>query len=252
MLYKYQYEILGRISEVCGKYMPHRDDHTILDIEGEEFVMFVAKTAKRKGRLRACARPLSTKYDPWAKEVLDYIESSDGYPFKLHENFATSKTYGMNKARNIFKGYHWPMSDYNRSVKRAYTEDMIRTTRWGDKGYEEFLVIFPDGTPDRGWTKSKEYVNLSEKVEPRWKPVTSHVLRKITSQLLVDNYGLDIVDVARFGGWTVTGQQTGVSASLGKHYLYLDLSESRAAIVQLEKQVHRYAKKLLVPFDVLS
>lgn len=69
MLYKYQYEILGRISEVAGKYMPHKEDHIIIDVEGEEFVMFVVKTAKRDAYLRPCARPLNPKYDPWSKEL---------------------------------------------------------------------------------------------------------------------------------------------------------------------------------------
>ena len=49
MLFKYQYETLGRISEVAGKYMPHRDDHILIEVEGGEFVMFIVKTAKRKG-----------------------------------------------------------------------------------------------------------------------------------------------------------------------------------------------------------
>ena len=86
MAYKYQYEILGRISEVAGKYMPNREQHRVVDYEGEEFVLFIVKTAKRKAYLRPCGRPLDTKYDPWAKEVMEYIESSDEYPFLLHDN----------------------------------------------------------------------------------------------------------------------------------------------------------------------
>ena len=97
-LFRYQYQVLGRISEVAGKYMPRRDEHLITEYEGEEFVLFIVKTAKRKGRLRPCPRPLSTKYDPWTKEVLDYIEAGDEYPFALHENVETSKTYAMTHA----------------------------------------------------------------------------------------------------------------------------------------------------------
>ena len=249
LLYMYQYEVLGRISEVAGKYMPHRDDHIFMDVEGEEFVMFVVKTAKRKGMLRPCARPLDPKYDPWAKEVVEYIESSEEYPFALHENVSTSKTYAMNRAKQVFKGLYWPMSDYTRSFQRPYTEDMVKHQRWGDDGYEEYLVFFPDG--ERSWTKDKEYASVSEKVEPRWKPVTSHVLRKISLQTLVNDYGFDNVDGAYYGGWTISGQRIGVSVAMGKHYMYMDLRESRAALPQLKKIVYRYGKKLLVPYDVL-
>jgi len=244
--YMYQYETLGRISEVAGKYMPSRDDHIIIEVEGEEFVMFIVKTAKRKGMLRPCARPLNLEYDPWAKKVLDYIESGGVYPFSLHENVATSKTYAMNEAKQAFKGMYWPMSDYTRSIKRSYTKDMVKTQRWGDDGYEEYLVFFPDG--ERSWTKDLEYASVGEKVDPRWKPVTSHVLRKISLQTVMNDYGFDQVDGAYFGGWTISGQRIGVSQAMGKHYMYMDLRESRVALPQLEKQARRYAKKLLVKY----
>lgn len=246
MLFMYQYEILGRISEVAGKYMPHRDDHVFLDVEGEEFVMFVVKTAKREAYLRPCARPLNIKYDPWAKQVLDYIESSDGYPFSLHRNVETSKTYAMNKARKVFDGLYWPMSDYTRAIPRPYTKDMVKAKRWGDDGYEEYLVIFSDGK--RTWTKDKEIAHIHVKVEPHWRPVTSHVLRKISQNTLMYGYGLDDVDCAFFGGWTVSGSRTGVSQSMSKHYMHMDLKESTWALPQLEILARRYAKKLLVPY----
>jgi len=76
------------------------------------------------------------------------------------------------------------------------------------------------------------------------------VLRKISLQMLIDNYGLDSVDAARFGGWTVTGQQSGVSMAMGKHYMYMDLRESRTALPQLERLTRRYAKKLLIPYEL--
>ena len=227
--------------------MPHRDHHRIVEHEGEEYVLFVVKTAKRKGYLRPCGRPLSTKYDPWAKELLDYIESGDEYPFKFSENIASSKSYTMNKARDVFDGLHWPMSDYTRGFKRPYTEDMVKHQRWGDDGFEEYLVFFPDG--ERSWTKSAEYATVSEKIEPRWKRVTSHVLRKISIQTLLNNYGFDQVDGAYYGGWTISGQRVGVSAAMGKFYMHMDLRETEVALPQLVKIFHRYAGKLLIPYD---
>ena len=245
MAYMYQYETLGRISEVAGKYMPNREDHIIIDVNGEEFVMFIAKTAKRKGRLRPCARPLSIEYDPWAKLVLDYIESGDMYPFKFHENYATSKTYAMNHARDMFKGLYWPMIDYTRTSERPYTDDMVKATRWGDDGYEEYLVVFPDNM--RSWTKSKDIVKFSVKVEERWKRATSHVIRKRATLTAVNDYLLDGVSVSYLGGWTLSSQHNGTPPAL-KHYMHMDLRESRDALPQLEKQARRYAKNFLVKY----
>ena len=250
MLFRYQYEILGRISEVAGKYMPRNDDHRVMEHEGEEFVMFIVKTAKRDAYLRPCARPLDTKFDPWAKEIMEYIESEDEYPFKLHENINTSKTYAMTEAPKIFKGMYWPMSDYTRAVPREYTPDMVKTTRWGNSGYEESLVIFPDG--ERSWTRDDKVAYVTVKIEPRWKRVTSHVLRKISQNTLMYTYGLDDVDCAHFGGWTVSGRQTGVSQSMSKHYMHMDLRESEWALPQLEVLFRRYAEKLLVPYELVQ
>lgn len=249
MTYKYQYEIVGRISEIAGKYMPHRDDHKIIDIDGEEFVMFIAKTAKRKGRLRPCMRPLKTRYDPWAKEVLDYIESGDEYPFKLHDNLATSKTYAMNHARDMFRGLYWPMIDYTRSSFREYSDDMVVTKRYGDDGYEEKLVVFPDGL--RSWTKRPDLVTFGMKVDQRWKPCTSHVIRKRAIMTAMNDYLLDGIDAGYIGGWTLSAQHDGTPAAL-KHYMFMDLRTSKESLPQLEKQGRRYAKKFLVDYSVFA
>lgn len=248
LMFMYQYETLGRISEVAGKYMPHKDDHKIIEVEDEEFVLFIVKTAKRKGRLRPCARPLNKKYDPWAKEILDYIESSDDYPFMLHENISTSKTYAMHEARDMFDGMWWPMIDYTRTEERGYTEDMVKHERYGDDGFPEYLVVFPDGM--RSWTKSREVVKFSVKVEPRWKPATSHVIRKRGTLTLANDYLFDGLDLSTFGGWTNASQDANIPQAV-KHYLYMDLSDSKEALPQLEKLARRYAKKLLVPYEDL-
>jgi len=246
-LFMYQYETLGRISEVSGKYAPHRDDHIIIEVEGEEFVMFIVKTAKRRGRLRPCARPLDTKYDPWAKTVLDYIESGEGYPFLLHENRATSKTYAMNHAKGAFDELWWPMIDYTRTSERPYSEDMVKATRYNDKGYEEKLVIFGDGM--RSWTSSPDVVKFSVKVEERWKPCTSHIIRKRATLTLVNDYLFDGVSVSYIGGWTLSSQHDGTPPAL-KHYMHMDLRESNNAIPQLEKQARRYARLLIQPYSL--
>lgn len=251
MLFKYQYEVLGRISEVAGKYMPHVDDHQIVDIEGEEFVMWIVKTAKRKGRLRPCARPLNTKYDPWAKEVYDYMQTYDDYPFKLHEKISTSKTYAMTAARNMFDGLWWPMIDYTRSSEREYTEDMVvpEATRWSKQGFKERLVVFPDGM--RGWTRRPDVVTFGMKVEERWNPCISHVIRKRGIMTLMNDYGLDGIGIGYFAGWTLGSQHDGTPPML-KTYMHMDLSQSREAVPNLIRQMKRYASNLLIPYDVFQ
>ena len=253
MLFKYQYLTLGRISEVAGKYMPHRDDHTFIEVDGEEFVMFIVKTAKRKGRMRPCARPLNKKYDPWAKDVLDYIESGDEYPFRLHKNDATSKTYAMNSAKDMFKGQWWPMIDYTRSSEREYTEDMVvpEATRWDKFGFKQRLVVFPDGSPDRGWTRHPDIVTFGMKVEERWNPCTSHVIRKRGIMTLMNDYDLDGTGIAYFAGWTLGSQQDGTPPML-KTYMHMDLSVSKEAIPNLERQAKRYMKKLLIEYSLFQ
>lgn len=249
MLFKYQYLTLGRISEVAGKYMPHRDDHTFPEVEGEEFVMFIVKTAKRKGRMRPCARPLSTEYDPWAREVLDYIESGDEYPFMLHKNHATSKTYAMNAARGMFKGLWWPMIDYTRSSERKYIEDWVvaEATKWDKKGFQQRLVVFPDGM--RGWTKYPDIVTFGMKIEERWNPCTSHVIRKRGIMTLMNDYDFSGTNIAYFSGWTLGSQQDGTPPML-KTYMHMDLRVSKEAIPNLERQAKTYMKKLLIPYKL--
>jgi len=250
MLFKYQYEVLGRISEVAGKYMPHIDDYTIIDVGGEEFIMWIVKTAKRKGRMRPCARPLNTGYDPWAKEVYDYMQTYDDYPFSLHENRETSKTYAMNAANNMFDGLWWPMVDYTKSSEREYTEDMVvpEATKWDKYGFKQRLVVFPDGM--RGWTRHPDIVTFGMKVEERWNPCTSHVIRKRGIMTLMNDYDLDGTGIAYFAGWTLGSQQDGTPPML-KTYMHMDLSVSKEAIPNLERQARRYVKKLLIPYEVL-
>jgi len=243
----YQYEVLGRISEVAGKYMPHRDDNVLIDVDGEEFVLFIVKTAKRRGRLRPCAVPLNKEYDPWTTEIYDYIQGEEEYPFSLHENVETSKTYAMKHSRRMFKGLYWPMIDYTRQSIRPYTEDLVIARRYGDDGFEEYLVSFPDGM--RSWTKDKDFIKFSVKVEERWKRATNHVIRKRRTITLFNDYLFDSFDMSTVGGWTSTNVEQGIPQAL-KHYLHMDLRESKAALPQLEKQARRYAKKLLVPYSL--
>ncbi len=104
-----QYLFAGRVSEVFGKYGPLGRYAVHVKIDGEEAVLFAAKTAKRKTKrgwtLRPAMIPLNPQYEPWAKPVMDFMKKSPNeYPFKLAENDATSVRYARSRARPISAG----------------------------------------------------------------------------------------------------------------------------------------------------
>lgn len=244
-----EYLWLGRVSEVFGKYMPRRTDVQLTEFDGVESALFIVKTAKREGRLRPIALPLDKKYEPWTEEVYEYMTAPNGeYPFSLHENVETSKKYAMTAARKMFKGLWWPMIDYTRSFTVPYDESMVLGKRLGDKGYEEYLVELPDGS--RKWTQDKTEVKMNVKVDPRWKPATSHVNRKRRTLTLAMNHDFSGIDLSIIGGWTSASQEQGMPQAI-KHYLYLDLSEGGGTIELLKSLAGRYFKKLLVPHSNL-
>ena len=245
-----EYLALGRVSEIFGKYMPCKTDVILTDFDGVEAVMFIIKTAKRKGMLRPVAVPLNKEYEPFAEPVYEYmVNSRDEYPFALHENVETSKKYAMTAAKKMFSGYWWPMIDYTRSTAVPYTQDMVIKQDFTKKGQDQYLVQFEDGS--RVWTTNTEIAYVNVKIASRWKPCTSHVNRKRRTLTLAMNYLFDGLDRAIIGGWTEKSQDGSVADAL-KHYMFLDLSEMDASMVELLKMLaKRYFKKLLVPYSNL-
>ena len=244
-----EYLTLGRVSEIFGKYMPRKSDLILTDFDGEEAVMFIIKTAKRKGMLRPVAVPLDVHYEPFAEPVYEYmVNSKDEYPFSLHENVETSKKYAMTAAKKMFKGLWWPMIDYTRSTVVPYTKEMVISQQYNKKGLDQYLVEFEDGS--RVWTTDKEMAYINMKIEPRWKPCTSHVCRKRRTLTLTMNHEFDGISLSLIGGWTSSSQEQGMPQAI-KHYLYLDLSEMGATIEVLKSQAQRYFKRLLIPHSDL-
>jgi len=166
--------IAGRISEVCGRYAPHGVNAILTDFDGEEAVLFVVKTAKRRGRLRGVAVPLNVEYEPWAYEVYDYfVSAGETYPFKFADKWSTSIRYMQWEAEKAFEGLEWPMVGY--------------TAKKGD---------------------------VKIKIPSRWKNMTSHVLRKRRTITLMLDYDFDHIDLSLYGGWTIAQQSEGVPQAL--------------------------------------
>jgi len=265
--FMYQHLICGRISEMCGQYAPLGTSFVEMEfevpifiektLEGQEVtvveltkipaVMFIAKTAKRQGRLRPCAVPLDSKYEPWAQPMLDYFrEVGDDYPFMFHSKFEHSIRYAQWEAEEIFDGLMWPMIQYTRAKKIPYKPEMVISERYGDTGYEEYLVELDDGR--RYWTYDKKLVSESEKILARWKPFRSHCLRKRREITLTMEYGFDGIDSAYFGGWTESGKDKTIPVAL-KHYLHMELGSAKESMMLLKKMANRYFRKLCKPIQ---
>lgn len=266
MAFMFQLVTCGRISEVCGKYAPRGTDVFEMEfevpifvskvLEGKEVivvepttvpaVMFIVKTAKRKGRLRPCAVPLDPKYEPWAKPLLAYFKKAgNDYPFMFHEKIQNSVRYAQWIAEDAFDELMWPMIEYTRAVEVPYKPEMVLTKRYGDTGYEEYLVELEDGS--RYWTYDKEFVKETEKILERWKPFRSHCLRKRREVSLTLDYEFDGIDSAYFGGWTESGKDKSIPTAL-KHYLHMDLKSADESLLLLQKMAKRYFHKLCKPY----
>jgi hypothetical protein len=203
MAFRFQYLIAGRISEVCGKYAPLKTDAVEVDFDGVAAVLFVVKTAKRKGKLRACAVPLDETYEPWARPVYEYFQNcSSEYPFMFHENRSHSVRYAQWVAQRAFNGLEWPMKEYSRPIEVEIKPDQIIREGINQRNQEVYLIEQKDGM--RKWfTKIRENVVRDHyPVYERWKPFRSHGLRKRRNITVKFFYLFDGFDRAAYGGWT--------------------------------------------------
>lgn len=104
----YQYLIAGRVSEVCGKYAPAGQDAKENQIDGHPVIVFRVRTAKRGGKIRACALPLEGVYEPWTEEIWDLFKKTDGPVFR--PAIRTVQAY----SQEIFQGLNYPIMRYQK------------------------------------------------------------------------------------------------------------------------------------------
>ena len=128
MAHKYQFLVAGRVSEVAGKYRPEEETAFEVNINGEKGVLFAVKTAKRKTErgytLRGPAVPF--RYEPWAKEVYDYV-NDHSEPFAFQDLHSTSKRTMEAASSYIFDGLSWSYRAYRRKMDLGYIDV---PTRW--------------------------------------------------------------------------------------------------------------------------
>jgi len=256
MAFKFQLMAAGRISEVAGKYAPRGIDAYEVEFEvgdkEHESIMFVLKTAKRKGKLRACALPLDPEYEPWAKELAEYFEDAGAkLPFRFDKNIESSKSYAMNFAKHVFDGFMWNMIPYTVSVDKVFPEESVKADRINDKNQQVWLVELDED--DANWlVRNKDgSFKTTEKVYKRWKPFTSHALRKRRTITLKTFYKFDGFDLAAYGGWTEKSQVDALPGAM-KHYLDIDVQSSPDAFYILKDDLaSTYFPKLLKPYEAL-
>ena len=142
----------------------------------EEVAVFDVSTEKRMGLMRTIGLPLDEKYDPWVRQVYDYLDGKkkSGFQFTRQEMWVAGKA--------AFEGFTYKIHPYRRAV-------IIN----GEYQY--------DGEgPNR---KLKKYIE-GEKA----KGCSDHWIRHLRNLELKQFYGLSPEERAGYGGWklaTVSG-----------------------------------------------
>jgi hypothetical protein len=143
----------------------------------EEVAVFQVSTEKRGGLIREIGLPLDPKYDPWVKQVYEYLTKKqvNGFQYTRQEMWATAK--------ETFKGLTYKIHPY----KRAIIEN-------GQYQYNE---------------KNKL---IKIQVKEKTKPFTDHGIRHLRTLFNKQFYGLTPEERAGYGGWTLA-TTTGTSAA---------------------------------------
>jgi len=233
---------------MCGKYAPKKNEIYEVDFLGVPSVLFVVKTAKRKGKLRACAVPLDEKYEPWTQELLDYFKGANNeYPFMFGKNWDASKRYAQWVAEYLFNEMEWPMKSYSKAELKPIKEYDVLATRIDDRHREVCLIELDEDTAK--WVpKIGNSLRVPLKIEERWNPFRSHALRKRRTVTLMYFYKFDGFERAAYGGWTEKSQVETIPEAMS-HYTHLDLTEFSESYEMLYDMASLYFPKLLKPFS---
>ncbi|TFH18603.1 hypothetical protein E4H04_02915 [Candidatus Bathyarchaeota archaeon] len=161
MALKYLYITAGRLAEVYGENAPKGNDVRIREIYGEDAVIFLVKTARRKGLYRVIAVPLRT--EPWASELFTFFRDKlDSNPFDIDRVEDTSRKYLQLTASELFDFYGHEMSrePYLRTEKKDATDRVIKSKI--ENGKRLYLIEYPDESRlwhDEKVTKKTKWMN---------------------------------------------------------------------------------------------
>jgi hypothetical protein len=137
----YQMRIAGRSVEAVptdlngDEYRPTNRDAYHLEIEGEECIMFMVRTAKtakpKRGlgpRLRGVSLPL--RYDSVAVELFEYFQEH-----KVPWDGLKYRTY-LRRCKDMFKGYQYYVEDYERIIYRMLKGERVPVKTVDEHGEE--------------------------------------------------------------------------------------------------------------------
>lgn len=121
---KFQYLTGARVAEVCGSWAFNLDEYEVTEFEGEPLIVCTLRTAKRKGKRRPIAIPLNPEFEPWGKDISDFVDSSAGF-----EPFDWSTWTQWNYARKSFEGLTYGIEEYTHPEFRNSIQEHERDLR---------------------------------------------------------------------------------------------------------------------------
>ena len=196
MALKYIYLIAGRLSEVYGTYAPMGRDTFIHPIEGEDAVIFLVKTARRKGLYRVIAVP--REKEKWASELFSFFrKNSNKNPFDIGETIENSRRYLQLKAEKLFDKYGHEMrrEPYTR-IDTIDASDRVVKEKIFD-GIKRYLIEYPN--EQRLWHSDK-VLKISKIIEEEPKPFRTKHLREQRENELKKRYDFSIEQARTYLG----------------------------------------------------
>jgi len=249
----YQDIICGRESEVCGSgvdgiYAAKGSNTFHVKYLGEiDAVLFANRSAKRKGFFRPCMVPLNPEYEPWTKELYDYSqEIGDDFCFIFGPSWKSSMRVYRREVSKCFKGLYWPRVEYTKSEPRKIKRDDILRESVNQNNRQVALVEMIPGKPRWFTMKDEHTILVPIKVPSKWKPASTHVIRKSKERHLELYHDFNGQQVSIYGGWTYKGKDAGISDAL-KHYRHDPIINAQDNIDLLIKTAETYFEKLLTP-----
>lgn len=196
MALKYIYLIAGRLSEVYGNYAPMGRDTFIHPIEGEEAVLFLVKTARRKGLYRVIAVPLEK--EKWASELFSFFRKDlNNNPFDIGETIDNSRRYLQFKAEKLFDKYGHEMrrDPYTRTDTIDASDQVVKEKIFD--GTRRYLIEYPN--EERFWHPDK-VMKITEIIEEKPKPFRTKHLREQRENELKKKYDFSIEQARTYLG----------------------------------------------------
>jgi len=240
----FRYLLLGaaRLIEITGDYAPIGSDAHRVEINGIPAILFVQKTARRKGKIRPIALPLDPKYEPWAEPLLSFFEEHPTEnPFTLPSAPKSTRRYLQYKSDEVFKGLEWPVEQYSKTVyEPTDTNKVIKERVRG--AVTDYLVEFPD--EERHWVKDP-YVKKGTVIrEAENRPFSLQSLRHLRIRELKLFYQFSDEQIKQFTGLTRVGRDDPTSRTLDR-YSYLKPLKGTSQLQNLVSVASGYFDKLL-------